>query len=39
MPGTDSLVVETFACVWDALADSPAEAVAACAAERTRKPA
>lgn len=28
MPETDSLVIQTFACVWDALADSPAEAVA-----------
>ena len=28
MPGTDGLVTQTFACVWDALADSPAEAAA-----------
>jgi predicted XRE-type DNA-binding protein len=28
MPETNDLAVQTFACVWDALADSPAEAVA-----------
>ena len=28
MPETDSLAVQTFACVWDALTDSPAEAMA-----------
>ena len=28
MPETDDLAVRTFTCVWDALADSPAEAIA-----------
>ncbi len=28
MPETDGLVIRTFACVWDALTDSPAEAAA-----------